>query len=1156
MSPMSTRVPIAALSLVLLASETLGDVAVARAQSPKTVAASKAPYNIDVVRDQLYDAYNSERRAIQDAAIQRHISAADATRQINDANTQRFAAARKAATRVESEMQAILDDARRIREEQIAAYSKRTGGAAKGAAVGNMRNTGTSLSDPASRGVLGDTDGTAALEADRAAVVEAATRRGYNVSGRLHEGYVKIEELDWVLHGPTDVPRNPLDPQVRLGTHARAQGHESFAARGSRQPYLHEGTAEWSGRDSLGAVADNIKKVEAQLRTHPATLEGRDIENWAQNLAKGAGRAMDAAGKTEGALQRALDGAKTAGDTARAAQLSADLDLRRQLARLKTEMDPLATGLVSPTAEGPEVAAALRKFQQRCLEQFSDAYRAGVANNRRLIDEMNVEIGNLLRVGKEAEASARIAERAAIIDGAAQSVQYLATAKDGGKLLAEVARGQRLTPTTRLGQAGYLDPAGNFVSEAEVRAVGESVLNDARARLTRGGEGPGRASAGMTKFERGMIYLQAMYSGYAGAQKELEDARAQGRPPSNLKAVLKAWLEMSGAPGAHEIGKSAAELSIQEELDRLEKAIERGEDPNIHLLGLWAYIKGVSRTALRLTGVSSIWEGGDEFRKLVFAAYDEMQGPPGDVNSIIRDRAPQFVDAAARDLANSLTMLRRLDTLGLQARAALAAVNTPLTALDRLHAEAQALKTQASGVNDMCRANANRATEIAALQTQASAVFAEVEARATDARRLSDPVCQGLATSGTATPPASWPDAQNAHERMNRLMNDATAAQHRAASLLDDFEKDATRVQAAKRTTIDTKMNAMPDMVEALRAAIEQATEPVFQLGALSSALQEQATALKRQANMLVDAHAEEDRAFGFIAEADRILERITTADASGLAERVMSLAARAIGESEYATDEMKTTKDAWQSACPVSSSAPSLANLDAQAARVNDAVNAALTTYARAHDCVVHAERNAPTGGKPAADPGTASPHAAADAAAKAKADADRVALAQRIAGWQKGLACLEEGARKFPKYWQDCNGNWTMGSRDVAIENLRRLIREAQANVAKLTPAPAATADAVQAPAAGMTPAPTRSAGPLETSVNRQGSDYRAFTLPIASSALCLHACLADSKCQAFTFVAPAQGTAATCRLKDGVPSAAADTCCTSGVVQIGRR
>ncbi|MGH8353528.1 MAG: hypothetical protein ACRERY_08340, partial [Pseudomonas sp.] len=66
--------------------------------------------------------------------------------------------------------------------------------------------------------------------------------------------------------------------------------------------------------------------------------------------------------------------------------------------------------------------------------------------------------------------------------------------------------------------------------------------------------------------------------------------------------------------------------------------------------------------------------------------------------------------------------------------------------------------------------------------------------------------------------------------------------------------------------------------------------------------------------------------------------------------------------------------------------------------------------------------------------------------------------ASAEDIARWRAALECLEEGVRLYPNHWQDCNGNWTMGSRDVEIARLRSLLRDAGAGTGEDGANPAA--------------------------------------------------------------------------------------------------
>ena len=71
------------------------------------------------------------------------------------------------------------------------------------------------------------------------------------------------------------------------------------------------------------------------------------------------------------------------------------------------------------------------------------------------------------------------------------------------------------------------------------------------------------------------------------------------------------------------------------------------------------------------------------------------------------------------------------------------------------------------------------------------------------------------------------------------------------------------------------------------------------------------------------------------------------------------------------------------------------------------------------------------------------------------------------------------------------------------------------------------------------------------LELNMDRAGQDYRDFDLNEARVDLCRDACANDSGCRAFTYVRPSyQGANARCWLKSGIPKAAANDCCISGV------
>jgi len=78
-----------------------------------------------------------------------------------------------------------------------------------------------------------------------------------------------------------------------------------------------------------------------------------------------------------------------------------------------------------------------------------------------------------------------------------------------------------------------------------------------------------------------------------------------------------------------------------------------------------------------------------------------------------------------------------------------------------------------------------------------------------------------------------------------------------------------------------------------------------------------------------------------------------------------------------------------------------------------------------------------------------------------------------------------------------------------------------------------------------------------PHSTNTDRPGQDYRNFTLSTPDWHACYEACVADTRCQAWTYVRPGvQGSQARCWLKNGVPAAHSDSCCISGVIGRGLR
>jgi hypothetical protein len=81
----------------------------------------------------------------------------------------------------------------------------------------------------------------------------------------------------------------------------------------------------------------------------------------------------------------------------------------------------------------------------------------------------------------------------------------------------------------------------------------------------------------------------------------------------------------------------------------------------------------------------------------------------------------------------------------------------------------------------------------------------------------------------------------------------------------------------------------------------------------------------------------------------------------------------------------------------------------------------------------------------------------------------------------------------------------------------------------------------------------------GPLETSIDRYGGDYKNFDVKSSEGAsnpgadACQKACEDDNRCRAFTYVRSGYvGAAARCYLKDKVTRPIRKPCCVSGVVR----
>jgi hypothetical protein len=76
----------------------------------------------------------------------------------------------------------------------------------------------------------------------------------------------------------------------------------------------------------------------------------------------------------------------------------------------------------------------------------------------------------------------------------------------------------------------------------------------------------------------------------------------------------------------------------------------------------------------------------------------------------------------------------------------------------------------------------------------------------------------------------------------------------------------------------------------------------------------------------------------------------------------------------------------------------------------------------------------------------------------------------------------------------------------------------------------------------------------GPIETSIDRYGGDYRNFEIPSTQDVqACKQTCESENRCRAWTYVRPGYaGPAARCYLKDKIKPPRRKPCCMSGVIR----
>ncbi|GEM_PF-1803887 len=908
-------------------------------------AADPPDYDIRAERRALRERYYQEVQRVEDAVRQGTLSREEASRRLAELNARRFQTARSGASRYTTAYRELMEEARQIREEWSAGYRTRTGRPDPGWKP--PVNSGTPLDSPSSRGIFGDQDLTFASEADRAALVEAARRKGYTVKGRLSDGYVVIEELDIAAHGPTVRPANPVSPQGRLHTAELVQGHESFATPGSRQLWIPGERTEWTRRDTLGQVADNIKKAEHDLRRDPSGLRSwAEREEWAQNLSKATGRAMDAAGKSEQELEAALAAARREGRPATVIRnLEKDLAFRRQLAAIKTRMDPRAAGLVPPGASPEETRRILKEFQEKALRQFHEAYRTGVAQNRKLLAEMDARISRLRAAGKTAEADALLMERAWIADADAQALRHLATSPDdGGRLLAEIVSGSKLEAVRTPRGIRYRTPTGELLTADDVKAIARRAAEAPGGGTHAGGKGWSKAQIADAVLT--FVILPAIH----GTEKELEDAAREGRDPRALYALVNTAWESTQIPEiqrSYSRGQAISRDEIRKELDRIKAMIDRGEQPSAIESALRAVLLSIGR----VTGITDILEAGGEFAGLLEATWNELGGPPGDVDALVRQRSGKMLAFVERETAEIERI--RDEISGLLDRAADPMERMRKAELElysmkaRLERSRQALMDLRTRCTDARRFRSQFDAEEPNLTPERERALRELKAFAAAVEEL----CAAAPGERSAALAVATGARESTGDALETWETTLASLQETAGSLKDELD---AMERIRQESDPGGLLAAAPEVLERARGAGEEAATSIEPAIALAAEVAEREKKVRLYLRMLAEARAEEERTRRDEQRLESAIDAIID-----LAPKVAGNRVNSTVESAYASFEgmrsalnLDTLQAEWDAACEPGVSLPDLEALEDEGRRVTEARTRMEGLLGRVADC------------------------------------------------------------------------------------------------------------------------------------------------------------------------------------------------------------
>lgn len=483
----------------------------------------------------------------------------------------------------------FLVDSRTLKDARDLAKYQHEGLAAVFADAGVQMpaSTGTGHQDPGSRGIIGDIDLADLSRADYEKVLAAAAKRGYTVQKRA--GSATIVELDaTTFFKKTDSQRFDVDVW-KDPEHLSSVTFDPKKGMVVESPFLY--------------AADNIKKTHGALTIDPALLKDGDL----QGLAKATRRIMETGGEGSAGIKDVL--AKIERQMKEHPGEPFGLDLKEQLALVKSGYSPEAAGIVKPGATPEEAARDLAAFQSACKREVEKVWTAASAERQRQDATLQADFDAAVAKG-DAQAARKL--KAELLEYRSMTLRAQAGAvQNGGMEALADLKGYKLNKEVLPGgEVRYrVEGKQGYFLESELRA--DILSKEQKALAQTHGADPepkknaqaGGKRAAITRTAGFILDFANYYQAASMAEEEIMEGMTGDESMALLvgEQMLKTAVYSSALYG---YGDTLVKAWSDSE-DRYYDDLVAGKDPS----KLWAILRGTGTAGAKIIWDQSLGSG-------------------------------------------------------------------------------------------------------------------------------------------------------------------------------------------------------------------------------------------------------------------------------------------------------------------------------------------------------------------------------------------------------------------------------------------------------------------------------------------------------------------------------------------------------------------